>query len=149
MIPETPLPPPPIEQLPSAMAELVPTLRDQLSQLGEEAPLIASVRHSSRYIQYATFDGKTNLRAETVGNAYLDGPDRLDDAALSWLRTHGWNEPDEAGNHWRHWEPCDFAVAALVGAVTLHLIHGVTAPEQLFISPMSPCEVPGLDWDVL
>lgn len=149
MVPETPLPTPAIDQMPPAMAEFVPELCDRLFQLGEEAPLIVSVRHSSRYIQYATFDGKSSLRAETVGNGYLDGLERMDDPALAWLRTHGWNEPDEAGNHWRHWEPCDFAVAALVGVVTLHLIHGVTAPAQLFISPMSPFEIFDLDWDAL
>lgn len=138
-----------IDPLPEAMAAFVPELRDRLAALGEEAPLIVSIWDSYRYIQYATFDGKANLRAESVSNQYLYDGELLNGAELLWLRNHGWNEPDEGGNYWRHWEPADHTVAALVGVVTLHLIHGVTTPEQLFVSSESPCEIAGLDWSAV
>ena len=121
---------------PDDLAVLVPMLADALSRLDDEHHLEIMVIGTGRYLQFAAFD--ENLRAETVGNTYLKGCELLDAGALAWLAAHGWNDPDEGGNHWRHWEPADFLAAATVTVVTLHQVHGVDDPRQLLLRSDEP-----------
>lgn len=115
--------------LPRGLVALIPVLAEWLSLLDEGEHMVLSVLGSHRYLQFAPVG--MNLRAESVGNTYLYGHEELDADSLDWLAGHGWNDPDDAGNHWRHWEPADFRAAATVAAVTLHRVHGVVATHQL------------------
>jgi len=122
--------------LPEDLAAFVPMLAEALSLLDDAHHLGIEVDGTRRYMQFAAFDG--NLRAETVGNTYLVGCDILDAGELAWLAAHGWNDPDEGGNHWRHWEPADFLAAATVTVVTLHQIHGVDDLRELLFGSEDP-----------
>jgi hypothetical protein len=94
-----------------------------LTDLDEGSFLWLTKRGTGRYVQFIAYE--SGLRGETVGNTYLEPDDQLGAGDLAWLAHHGWRDPDECGNHWRHWEPANPLAAATAAFVTLHLIHGL------------------------
>src|SRR5690606_11303787 len=89
----------------------------------------AGTERSDRYVQFALLG--PYLRAESVGNQYLQGADRLTPDQLADLDRLGWNAPDDSGNHWRWFDPRDHLDAARLAVTTLHEVHGVDHPRQL------------------
>lgn len=122
--------------LPATLAAAVPRLAESLALLDDAHHLVISVKGSKRYVQFAAFG--PNLRGESVGNTCLRGPAQLGVGDLLWLADHGWHDPDEGGNHWRHWEPADHLAAATVALVTLHVVHGVDHVGQLVFQSEDP-----------
>lgn len=131
--------------VPATLAGFVPTLAESLALLDDEHHLVVSVARATRYIQFAAF--WPNLRAESVGNTYLRGGDQLGPGDLAWLVDHGWRDPDEGGNHWRHWEPADHPAAATAAMVTLHVVHGVQHLDQLVFQSDDPQIIDALEED--
>ena len=88
---------------------------------------------SNRFVQFARYG--EGIRAESVGNQYLEGADQLspeDEQALAIL---GWFPPDEGGNHFREWDEAPpFVEIAELCLRTLWRIHGVEHVEQLDVS---------------
>ncbi len=123
------------DRFPPALATVVPVLADALRALDDDDHIVIDVRGNDRYVQYATFDD--NIRAESVGNAYILESPPLDADDLVWLTGHGWNlgpgpgDPSDCGNHWRHWSRAEATQAAIAGVVTLHRIHGARTPDDL------------------
>ena len=104
-----------------AVLELIPRLARGLALLGDLEHLIIETGHHNRYLQFAAWDG--GLRAETVGNAYLEPDDCMACEDWDWLVANGWNPEDDGGNLWREWIPAQPEAAATVTAVTLAEIH--------------------------
>lgn len=122
----------PPEALPASLVTAVPLIAEATALLDDEHHLVIEATSTNRYVQFAAF--LPNLRGETVGNYYLEADEEaelLSFAELSWLRAHGWCEPDECGNWWHHWEPADHLAAATSAIVTLHAIHRVSNALQL------------------
>ena len=117
--------------LPDDLAGVVPGMAGALSLLDDWTHLVVSVAGSRRYVQFAAYG--PNLRAETVGNAWLPSEQRVTPVEHAWLVGHGWNEPDEGGNYWRHFEPASHYSAAAAAIITLHAIHGVQGLAELVI----------------
>lgn len=126
------------DQLPGELADWVTRLAAALARLDEGHPLVTSLaapapragtERSDRYVQFALLG--PYLRAESVGNQYLQGPDRLTPEQLADLDRLGWNAPDDSGNHWRWFDPRDHLDAARLAVTTLHVVHGVDHPRQL------------------
>lgn len=85
---------------------------------------------SNRYLQFGR--SGSMLRAESVGDRYLSGPDRLTDEQHDALRELGWQDPNSSGNHWRHWDaPLPLEEIAAFAVETLERVHGVIDLEQL------------------
>lgn len=123
--------------LPPTLVNLIPGLARALGALDEDHHLIIDIVDSPRYVQFATFG--PNLRAETIGQRYLEAcGDRHDDEDLAWLRAHGWDDPDQGGNHFHEWTPSQPLAAATAAVVTLHTVHGVTSARQLEFSSGDP-----------
>ena len=70
-----------------------------LSKMTEDQFLLISVKHSSRFIQFAA-QGSFGLRAEISSNAYVSRSDRITDMQVAELVKAGWGaptgSPDEA-----------------------------------------------------
>ena len=85
---------------------------------------------SNRFVQFAR--SGTDLRAESVGDQYLDDGDELTPAQHADLVQLGWSPPDESGNYWGQWpDPPPFRAVAAMALETLGRIHGVEHAEQL------------------
>lgn len=104
--------------------------------LDDHRHLLMSRWGSNRYLQFATFG--PNLRAESVGDVYLEDDESLSVADRAWLIGHGWETPDHSGNYWRHWEPAHHLAAATAALVTLHAVHGVVDLAQLDVDSNQP-----------
>jgi hypothetical protein len=122
--------------IPASLVAVADRLGYAFRALTDDNQLIISVASSPRYMQFVEFDGA--LRGESVGDAYIADDAPLTDFDRAWLSKHGWNEPDEGGNYWRHWDPADPEGAATVAVVTLYTVHGVTEPGQLMFECADP-----------
>jgi hypothetical protein len=129
-------------RLPAQLVAGVPALAAVLANIDEGSFLWLTRRGTGRYVQFIAYE--SGLRGETVGNAYLERGDQLGVDDLAWLAHHGWSEPDECGNYWRHWEPANPLAAATAGFVTLHLIHGLERLRDLEIGANDDCAVRAL-----
>lgn len=125
--------------VPTELVELIPTITGQLARLNDDDPyFFIEMPHIGRYMQFAAFG--PNLRGETVGNTNIAEGTEMHAQELAWLTGHGWNDPDECGNHWRHWRPSDPDQAALVTVVTLHQVHHITRASQIDFASVASCE---------
>jgi hypothetical protein len=113
--------------------ELADGLAATLPALGQ-AHLVISTKIGNRFVQFAS-DPEDGLRAETVGNEYLEPADRHTDAQVAELLALGWNEPthaSDAPNYFRDWEPpaLPWDDIAQLAVKTLRTI-GVAEPAAL------------------
>ncbi|MEQ8717720.1 MAG: hypothetical protein RIE08_08925 [Acidimicrobiales bacterium] len=115
-------------RLAAAIGQLTDETHLTISRPGSENYVDDEGRN--RFVQFAHFGG--NIRAESVGPMYLTAGDGLSTDDLAVLRGLGWQDPDEGGNYWRHWEvPVDFHDVASVTLATLERVHGAIHPGQL------------------
>ncbi|MEQ8842291.1 MAG: hypothetical protein RIB98_15005 [Acidimicrobiales bacterium] len=118
-------------------------LTEALRALEEDQFLNLNVKCRNRFVQFAA-QGYFGMRAETVGNAYLEGPERLSIEDIAILRALGWNDPtsgpgvvpqadpDGSPNHYLEWAPpLDHAEIAELAVRTLLEIHDVAHPGWL------------------
>lgn len=67
-------------------------LAETLGALEEDQYLVVSAKRGWAYVQFAA-QGSFGLRAECVGNNYLDEAHSLSDGQLALLRRIGWSDP--------------------------------------------------------
>jgi hypothetical protein len=107
--------------------------------------MVSPKRHTSYFVQFAG-QGPSGLRAETVGNGFLDESEQLDAVALTRLTAIGWRpptsspapdgapggDPDGSPNHYRDWEPpVPYEQVAAMAVDTLVGIFDVSHPGLL------------------
>lgn len=88
---------------------------------------------TGRFVQMTHF-GEV-LRLESVGNRYLSRANRLTPTHIERLRTLGWNDPDDGGNHWLEFEPpipCE--EAARLALRTMMDVHDALGPGHLEVT---------------
>jgi T3SS (YopN, CesT) and YbjN peptide-binding chaperone 3 len=117
---------------------LVEGLARALAALDDERSLTLSRRPgvseggSNRFVQFAGFGSGSGLRAESVGDRYLEAGDELTSQQRTRLAELGWLPPDEGGNYWRQWtDPLPYHDVAVMALQTLREVHGVEHGEQL------------------
>lgn len=115
---------------------LAERLQFALAALSNDSFLLMTIASSPRYLQFVEFDGA--IRGESIGDQYIEGDAQLSTGDRAWLLAHGWNEPDEGGNYWRHWDPADPDAASTVAVVTLFSVHGVTDAGDLMFKSDDP-----------
>ncbi|QGG94355.1 TY-Chap domain-containing protein [Actinomarinicola tropica] len=125
----------------TSLEHLVEPLSGALAALTEDESLIISrpgsldptlTDGSNRFVQFTRFG--SDLRAESVGDRYLEGADQLTPDQVTVLLELGWETPDEGGNYWGQWEePVPLGMVAAMAVRTLQLVHGVEHIEQLDI----------------
>ena len=123
----------------TTLASLVDGLARALAALDDERILIlsrpgsrwyVSEEGSNRFVQFACC-GDT-LRAESVGERYLEGHDQLTSDQRARLLELGWSAPDEGGNYWKEWSaPVPLGEVSAMALQTLGAVHGVEHGEQL------------------
>jgi hypothetical protein len=105
---------------------------------GTHSFVVIDLPSCGRYVQFLT-EGGDWLRAETVGNRWLDDIeaqlDKDDDALLVRFGWHptGSDEGD-CGNYWRLWDRTQIAEAAQLAALTISRVHGLQVPESSLIT---------------
>lgn len=88
---------------------------------------------TNRYVQFVVYEG--GLRAESVGDRYLESGARLTPEQIVRLDELGWSLPDDGGNYWRQWdEPVPFREVAELAVRTLFHVHQAVYVEQLDVS---------------
>ncbi len=124
-----------IERLALALEALDETQSLTISRTGSSG--FVSESGSNRFVQFVRFG--PGLRAESVGERYLDDGDELTAEQLHQLEALGWLPPDEGGNYWAQWaEAPPFQDVAATALQTLQQVHGVEHVEQLDFSGSGP-----------
>ncbi len=128
------------EPLAAELAELLTRLIDDRHTF-----VVVEAGVTNRFVQFIACEGEW-LRAESVGNRYLDG-DALtlrDELELARL---GWNSPEtddgDCGNYWRMWDPPNVLDAAQLAALTLCRVHRLTAPGHAMLTAARAATYPG------
>jgi hypothetical protein len=135
-------------------------LTETLQAMTEDQFLIIMHKGTNRYVQFAA-QGFFGMRAETVCNSYLEGPEQLTAEDIAMLRALGWDDPtsgpgatphddpDGSPNFFREWvSPVDHTEIAALAVRTLLEIHDVAHPGWLeygaFDSDDAQILLPGL-----
>jgi hypothetical protein len=118
-------------------------LTETLRAMTEDQFLILIEKGTNHFVQLAA-QGYYGMRAETVCNAYLEGPERLTREDIAMLRALGWNDPtsgpgltpqddpDGSPNYFLEWAPpVDHAEIATLTVRTFLEIHDVAHPGWL------------------
>jgi len=92
MKPKTTNKPTPSSNVSVAWPPFSQKLAAALGQLVEDQYLILMVKHSSRFIQFAS-QGSFGIRVETTSNHYLSKQEKLDERQIAALIKVGWNAP--------------------------------------------------------
>lgn len=123
------------EVLHGSWLRLIGSLADTLSALGA-GQFISLHSSSEHWVQFMAIAG--GLRAEAVGNRYLDDDNQLDDGQEAALEALGWCPPVDADNIERaqNWylelaAPVSFTEMAGIAVRTLAGVYGVGYPQDL------------------
>ncbi|HEY3348444.1 MAG TPA: hypothetical protein VGM13_01545 [Thermoanaerobaculia bacterium] len=115
--------PPPRKAPPGAWPAFERKLAETLGALEEDQYLVVSAKRGWAYVQFAA-QGSFGLRAECVGNNYLDEAHALSAGQTALLRRIGWSSPTGtpgSPNFFRDFErpvPCADAARMAVRALT-------------------------------
>ncbi len=128
-------PSPPRRKAPvSAWPAFERRLAETLGALEEDQYLVVSAKRGWAYVQFAA-QGSFGLRAECVGNKYLDEAHKLRASQVALLRRIGWSAPTGKGdspNFFRDFDrPVPFADAARMAVRALTEVFGIPHPGSL------------------
>ena len=127
----------------SAWSTFHERLTETLRAMTEDQFLILMKKGTNHFVQFAA-QGFHGMRAETVCNAYLEGPERLTTEDIAMLGALGWDDPtsgpgltpqeDPGGspNYFREWAtPVEHAEIATLAVRTFLEVHDVAHPGWL------------------
>jgi hypothetical protein len=95
--------------------------------------IVISYSEPHRFVQFAS-SPNGGVKAEAIGNYYLDDNEKLPSSTCRALVKLGWKGPRKKGNFWRRWRsPVPFQELVALAVTTLRDTFKVTSPADLNI----------------